>query len=128
VGDGDSAASVERPASFLAAVEIPLLASFPYLLGDAERVPTGPWSIVGVSRALVALGRLLRLRPVVAGGYDRFHVELSAHSGVLPSVGVATGCLRAVGTRPFLADAVARSDPRTPPGGEFDWGGTSVKE
>ena len=43
MGDGDNAAFVERRASCLADFEIPLLASFPYLLDGAERVLRGQW-------------------------------------------------------------------------------------
>ena len=87
MGDGDSATFGESRASCLADLEIPLLASFPYLLGGAERVPYGQWSgpcvIVGASRALSAVRAVFG--PVTTCGYDRFPVELSANIAAMRS-------------------------------------------
>ena len=81
MGDEDHAAFVERRASCLADLEIPLLASFPYLLGGAERVLSGQWSgRVGRGRSLRGVRFAFRRRfgPVTTVSHDRFPVDLSA--------------------------------------------------
>ena len=93
MGDGDSAACAERRASCLVDLEIPLLASFPYLLGGAERVPHGQWfgrrvivgALHGVSPVRVVTG------PVATCGYDRFPVELSAIIAAMRAAGPRRG-------------------------------------
>ena len=88
MGGGGSAAFGESRASCPVEFEIPLLASFPYLLGGAERVPYGQWSgpciIVGVTRSRSALCAVLG--PVTTCGYDRFPVELSANIAAMRSL------------------------------------------
>lgn len=65
MGGEDSAAFVERRASCLAGLEIPLLASFPYLLGSAERVPYGQWSERACVVGVLARSGLSRVRAFV---------------------------------------------------------------
>ncbi|XKL61974.1 hypothetical protein PGB90_001807 [Kerria lacca] len=54
-----------RPSSCLAGLEIPLLASFPYLLGSAERVPYGQWSERACVVGVLARSGLSRVRAFV---------------------------------------------------------------
>jgi hypothetical protein len=77
---------IERCSSCPVDVEIPLLASFPYLLDETERGLTGPGfaqravHAVRLSRQRRRLGAVRLCLFVVAVSFDGFPVELSAAS------------------------------------------------
>ena len=116
MGAGDHAAFVERRASCLGDLEIPLLASFPYLLGDAERVLAGQWSArVGRGRSLRRSARVPASRRSrydrqsrsIPGRLKRDHrrrKSLSVHGGVAwSSARSRVGVPRSVVARQDLA-------------------------
>lgn len=60
---------------------------------------------------------------------SRAPLERGTRGAVVRAGGLLFGPRRRLSSAPFLARVYpSRSDSRTPPGGEFDWGGTSVKE
>ena len=104
MGGGGHAACVERRASCPVDLEIPLLASFPYLLGGAERVPRGQWSR-GVGYVRGARSRSPRRR-------DRKRARASlvgTRFGACRRCGVRRAAGRLVGVRSDARRVVASS-------------------